>query len=203
MAWIRVVLRGRERQKPDRENVKHEAPKKFSCEGERVFWLIGGGWGRGIQRSLFQEGASRTCLYGNGPVGRTKLLLAKRIIAGFNLERPQEELTAHQGKGWPVRSRALASRKEGEGGRERGCRCSQLRGRLWEDEDTAIRLLLFSQLPWQVISPKRGRWRRHGRFEEKGGYQGHCCYDRETAIGNTGKCEIKTLRGVCGGLVPI
>lgn len=45
------------------------------------------------------------------------MLLAKRIIAGFNLERPQEVLTAHQWKGWPVRSRALPA---GSGGRMAG-----------------------------------------------------------------------------------
>ena len=42
VAWIRVVCRGGQRQKPDQENVKSETPKKFCCERERVFWLLGG-----------------------------------------------------------------------------------------------------------------------------------------------------------------
>lgn len=85
----------------------------------------------------------------------------------------------------------------------RRCRCSQLQDHLWQNEDTAIKLLLFSQLLWQVLSPKRGRWRRYRRFEEKRRYQGHCYYNCKEAIGNTGKCELETYRGVCEGLVPI
>lgn len=41
----------------------------------------------GSQRSLFQEGGSRTFLCGNGALCRMKLLVVKRIITGFNLEK--------------------------------------------------------------------------------------------------------------------
>lgn len=102
------------------------------------------------------------------------MLLAKRMIAGFNLKRPQEELTVHKGKGWPVRLRALACREEVGGWQGAEVRRQPVPDCLREAEDTAVRVLLFSQLLWRVISPKRGRWRRHRRFEEKEGYQGHC-----------------------------
>lgn len=61
---------------------------------------------------MLQKGGLEIRLCGNEPVGRTRWLLAKRMIAGFNLKRPQEELTAHKGKGWPVRLRALVCREE-------------------------------------------------------------------------------------------
>lgn len=50
-----------------------------------AIWLIGGAVGS--QRSLFQGGGSRTFLCGNGPLCRMKLLMVKRIITGFNLEK--------------------------------------------------------------------------------------------------------------------